>query len=105
GVCRAIHSSPPHPYCPHVPGAHIWAMSSPVPKYVPPSITETAFNCPHCGALANQTWFHLKAETKKSDELPLRLSEDTFNRATIEEIEDKEERENTLVLADRIIAG
>jgi len=80
-------------------------MSSPVPKYVPPSITETAFNCPHCGALANQTWFHLKAETKKKDELPLRLSEDTFNRAPIEEIEDKEERENTLVLADRIIAG
>lgn len=28
-------------------------------KFVTPSIYETAFNCPHCGALANQTWMEL----------------------------------------------
>lgn len=26
-------------------------------KHVTPSIAETAFNCPHCGALTTQTWF------------------------------------------------
>jgi hypothetical protein len=30
-------------------------------KYVPPSITETAFNCPHCGALTSQYWFEVYA--------------------------------------------
>ena len=26
-------------------------------KYVPPSVQETAFNCPHCNALAMQSWY------------------------------------------------
>lgn len=29
-------------------------------KYVPPSIRETAFNCPHCRALAVQTWHEVE---------------------------------------------
>jgi hypothetical protein len=28
-------------------------------KYVPPSISQTAFNCPHCSALSSQNWFVL----------------------------------------------
>jgi hypothetical protein len=28
-------------------------------KYVAASVTETAFNCPHCGALASQQWYKL----------------------------------------------
>lgn len=28
----------------------------------PPSITETSFNCPHCDALAHQTWFSVALE-------------------------------------------
>lgn len=80
-------------------------MSNPVPRYVPPSIKETAFNCPHCGALANQSWFHLKANAKKKDELPLRLSEETFNRSAFDDIDDKDERDKMLRLADRIIEG
>jgi hypothetical protein len=28
-------------------------------KYVPASVKETAFNCPHCGALASQEWYSL----------------------------------------------
>jgi len=61
------------------------------PKYVTPSITETAFNCPHCGALAKQSWFFLKADPKKKDETPLRLTEDSFNRSAFDDIEDKED--------------
>ena len=28
-------------------------------KIIIPSIKDTAFNCPHCGALTTQFWFHL----------------------------------------------
>ncbi len=28
-----------------------------MPKYINPAINETAFNCPHCGALTTQTWY------------------------------------------------
>lgn len=75
------------------------------PRYVPPSIAETAFNCPHCGALAQQNWFSLKADSKKKDEIPLRLSEETFNRSAFDDMEDKDERDKTLRLADKIIEG
>jgi len=75
------------------------------PKYVPPSINETAFNCPHCEALAKQSWFTLKAEAKKKDELPFRLSEDTFNRAAFDGLDDEVEKEKTLKLAEKIIRG
>jgi hypothetical protein len=36
-------------------------------KHVTPSIKETAFNCPHCGALAMQTWSNLYSEPKSKD--------------------------------------
>lgn len=36
-------------------------------KYVPPSTSETAFNCPHCGALARQFWFRLFAKPQRDD--------------------------------------
>src|SRR4051794_37249840 len=32
------------------------------PKSVPPSIKAVAFDCPHCGAYASQTWFRLLAD-------------------------------------------
>lgn len=45
-------------------------------KYVSPSISETAFNCPHCGALAKQFWFHLYARENSSERpLPLYIEE------------------------------
>ena len=34
-------------------------------KHVQPSISETAFNCPHCGALTTQTWYKLGATVFK----------------------------------------
>ncbi|CRM18736.1 DUF4145 domain-containing protein [Pseudomonas sp. 24 R 17] len=39
-------------------------------KYVPPSVKETAFNCPHCGAFAQQFWNSVYLDLN-SDEHPM----------------------------------
>lgn len=31
-------------------------------KHVSPSVKETAFNCPHCGALTTQFWYSIRAD-------------------------------------------
>ena len=33
-------------------------------QQVPPSITRTSFNCPHCGAFAQQNWYSLLASSR-----------------------------------------
>lgn len=80
-------------------------MLSSIPKYVAPSITETAFNCPHCGALAKQNWFLLKADPKKKDELPLRLTQESFNPSAFDNMKDQDEKSEMLRLAHKIIEG
>ena len=42
-------------------GNSLWGECRSV-KYVPPSVKETAFNCPHCGALTTQQWYVLAAD-------------------------------------------
>lgn len=49
-------------------------MSFANPKFVAPSITEKAFNCPHCGALAKQFWHNVLAEPMESDHVPVSLT-------------------------------
>ena len=44
-------------------------------KTSPPSIRETAFECPHCGAFTTQYWFKMYAR-KFDDERPLPLIPD-----------------------------
>ena len=50
------------------------------PKYVVPSITETSFNCPHCGALAHQTWFKLFQAGIGDSKTPFRLTAEQIDR-------------------------
>ena len=36
-------------------------------KYVAPSVRDTAFNCPHCGALTTQQWYFLRTQPIRGD--------------------------------------
>jgi hypothetical protein len=68
-------------------------MSIGSPKYVPPSITETAFNCPHCGAFAKQSWFAVDAASLAKDALPFRITqEQAADKDRFKGIEDKTKR-------------
>lgn len=73
-------------------------------KHVPPSIDETAFSCPHCGALAKQTWFKLAADAHKKDELPTRFSEAKADLSVLKDM-DQEEKARILDWFDRVKTG
>jgi hypothetical protein len=76
-------------------------------KYVPPSVRETAFNCPHCGALAKQFWFSTHLDRLKSDETPMVLDADGVKGLRIDEIEieDEEKRTKAKQWAKRMASG
>lgn len=76
------------------------------PKYVPPSLNETAFNCPHCGALTTQTWYTLKADSNHDKNiLPQRLTEETVDRARLDKVKDADERAQLEKWVERMISG
>ncbi len=39
-------------------------------KHITPSVDETAFNCPHCGALTTQYWYDLYVEPRSENSSP-----------------------------------
>lgn len=49
-------------------------------KYVPASIKETAFNCPHCGTLTTQYWFKVYANELSAGDTPFIPDTDFLNR-------------------------
>jgi hypothetical protein len=46
-------------------------------RIVQPSVSEKAFNCPHCFAFTTQYWYDLFANSKKDGTLPFIVNEDT----------------------------
>lgn len=75
-------------------------------KYVPPSVEETSFNCPHCGALAKQFWFELWAK-KMSEEhpLPIIVGEGKAKNFIFKEIEEDDVRERLTKWANIMAKG
>jgi len=74
-------------------------------KYIPPSVEETAFNCPHCGALARQFWLTVHAASMKKDELPFLIDEKRLEDLSLSHIEKKEDREEYKEWARRKAKG
>ena len=75
-------------------------------KYVPPSIRETAFNCPHCGALAKQYWgfLHTVRNVEKKP-LPLIVGQEQHKEINLADFKDDAEREKFLQWVDLMVDG
>jgi hypothetical protein len=74
-------------------------------KYVPPAIDLTAFNCPHCGALAKQFWHSVHADALAKDAKPLRIESSQLDAITLDHVEDKDERQRLRAWAERVASG
>ncbi|MGH6947325.1 MAG: DUF4145 domain-containing protein [Kiloniellales bacterium] len=74
-------------------------------KYVPPAIDQVSFNCPHCGALAKQSWFSAHAEALGKDEVPNLLDPKQVEAADFNRIDDVDERRKTMRWAERMAKG
>jgi hypothetical protein len=73
-------------------------------KYVSPAIDQLAFNCPHCGALAKQFWFSVRADQLEADHTPHVITADLVSGLRESDME-REERERTVKWAERIATG
>jgi hypothetical protein len=49
------------------------------PKTIAPSFAARSFTCPHCGALANQAWFEVRADASSGDG-PVLFDDEIFER-------------------------
>lgn len=80
-------------------------MKPPRSKHVPPSVRETSFNCPHCGALAKQFWHSAYAVRQDKDAVPLIATADPEKERIIDSIEDDAARERLRTWYGRKISG
>ena len=75
-------------------------------KHVEPSVNETAFNCPHCGALTTQYWHKLYAESLPGESptphIPKESNKKRFAEAT--EIQ-HEYKSRILEWMDKMLSG
>lgn len=74
-------------------------------KYVPPAINKTAFNCPHCGALAKQFWFSMHAEPMKKDNTSLIAHPESGKEQSFDRIQGPEDRQKFFELVDQMATG
>lgn len=74
-------------------------------KYVSPSVKETAFNCPHCGALARQFWYSTHADAMKKDALPRIIGAEKLEELKLDHIKEAEERDRVKKWAERKAKG
>jgi hypothetical protein len=73
-------------------------------KHVSAAITATAFNCPHCGALAKQTWHNVAADPYLRDYTPRIIHQEDVENADLAKV--KEEKQGELLQRlERIAKG
>ena len=75
-------------------------------KSVPPSIKETAFDCPHCGAFTTQTWFSVHADNRDQDsKTPFVVTQETISTVDSYEDVDAESKELHKKFLRRLMTG
>ncbi len=75
-------------------------------KYIVPSTTETAFNCPYCGALAKQYWHSVFCEYRKDDQpLPQIWGKATDADEVFKNVKDTEKRAEYVALVKKLQLG
>ena len=75
-------------------------------KYVEPSICETAFNCPHCGAYTTQHWKNIYLKQVSSDsKLPFIASVQTIEDIKNDSNMPEEYRASTAFWAEQMLKG
>jgi hypothetical protein len=75
-------------------------------KYIAPSTKETAFNCPHCGALAKQYWHSVFCEYQKDDKpLPQIWAKDLNVEEVFKGVKDKDKKEEYIALVKELQLG
>jgi hypothetical protein len=73
-------------------------------KHVPPSIEQTAFNCPHCGALAKQTWYKGHAEAAQRNEVPRLVTKQIFEATNFSTVKE-DQRDRVIQTTERLAKG
>ncbi len=71
-------------------------------KYVSPSISETAFNCPHCGVLTTQYWYFVYGEQTTKNALPFVVTPDDARDFSFGSVEDEKKRARLISLIERM---
>lgn len=74
-------------------------------KYVPPSIKYTAFNCPHCGALAAQSWFTVHADPMNNNGLPFLVDQKYIDDLDLSHIKEEWKRNDLITQLTHIATG
>ena len=75
-------------------------------KYISLSTLESAFNCPHCEAFAQQQWYSLLANPLPNESpLPVILDSDCDEEITSKDVEDPKEREKLQQIMSKIVKG
>ena len=75
-------------------------------KHVEPSVSETAFNCPHCGALTTQYWYMLYAKSLSGDKPIPFIPKESDKKHFIDSTKiPSEQRDSVLSWFDKMLSG
>ncbi len=74
-------------------------------KKNPPSIKETAFECPHCGAYTTQYWFDVYANSRKENSIPHIPTKESMKHILEDKETPEEMKQNVIRWVNRLALG